>query len=149
MNSPDSLPITGVHRIKRIWEPHHLEPILAHADPPIAAAIRLTAVTGLRKSDLIALPWSAVKENAIVWQTGKSRGRKSVVLPITDAVREVLDGLPGGDCRTVLSTSEGEPWTPPGRGLDSGVQRARDDADEASRQLGGPNASADLRPTLP
>ena len=136
--------IYKVNRADIIWEPHHLETILAHADPPIAAAIRLAAVTGLRKNDLIALPWSAVKENAIVWQTGKSRGRKSVVLPITDAVREVLDSLPRGDCPTVLSTSEGEPWTPPGRGLDSGVQRARDDADEAARKLGGPNAGAGL-----
>ena len=136
--------IYRVNRADIIWEPHHLQTILAHADPPIAAAIRLAAVTGLRKSDLIALPWSAVKENAIVWQTGKSRGRKSVVLPITDAVREVLGSLERGACPTVLATSEGEPWTPPGRGLDSGVQRARDQADEAARKRGGPDATAGL-----
>ncbi len=126
------------------WEPHHLQTILAHADPPIAAAIRLAAVTGLRKNDLLALPWWAVKENAIVWQTGKSRGRKSVVLPITVAVRDVLDSLERGACPTVLATSEGEPWTPPGRGLDSGVQRARDSADAAARDHGGPDATAGL-----
>ena len=136
--------IYKVNRADIIWEPHHLETILAQADPPIAAAIRLAAVTGLRKNDLIALPWSSVKENAIVWQTGKSRGRKSVVLPITDAVREVLDSLERGSCQTVLATSEGEPWTPPGRGLDSGVQRARDDADEAARKRAGPDATAGL-----
>ena len=136
--------IYKVNRADIIWEPHHLQTLLAHADPPIAAAVRLAAVTGLRKNDLIALPWSAVKAHAIVWQTGKSRGRKSVVLPITDAVRDVLDGLDRGVCPTVLSTSEGEPWTPPGRGLDSGVQRARDDADKAARQRGGPDATAGL-----
>ncbi len=136
--------IYKVNRADIIWEPHHLETILAQADPPIAAAIRLAAVTGLRKNDLIALPWSSVKENAIVWQTGKSRGRKSVVLPITDAVREVLDSLERGSCQTVLATSEGQPWTPPGCGLDSGVQRARDDADEAARKRDGPGATAGL-----
>ena len=136
--------IYKVNRADIIWEPHHLETILRHADPPIAAAIRLAAVTGLRKNDLIALPWSAVRENAIVWQTGKSRGRKSVVLPITDAVREVLDSLERGACPTVLTTSDGEPWTPPGRGLDSGIQRARDEADAKAREAGGPNATAGL-----
>lgn len=35
-------------------------------------------------------------------------------------------------CPTVLATSKGEPWTPLGRGLGSGVQQARDDADEAA-----------------
>ena len=136
--------IYKVNRADIIWEPHHLRTILAQADPPIAAAIRLAAVTGLRKNDLIALPWSAVKENAIVWQTGKSRGRKSVVLPITEAVREVLDSLDRGGCPTVLATSDGEPWTPPGRGLDSGVQRARDEADAKARETGGPQATAGL-----
>ena len=136
--------IYKVNRADIIWEPLHLATVLKHADPPIAAAIRLAAVTGLRKNDLIALPWSAVKDNAIVWQTGKSRGRKSVVLPITDAVREVLDSLPRGACPTVLATSEGEPWTAPGRGLDSGVQRARDDAAAEARKRGGPDATSGL-----
>ena len=136
--------IYKVNRADIIWEPQHLETILAYADPPIAAAIRLAAVTGLRKNDLIALPWAAVKENAIIWQTGKSRGRKSVVLPITDAVREVLGSLERGSCPTVLSTSDGEPWTPPGRGLDSGVQRARNDAEEAAQTRSGSEATAGL-----
>jgi len=34
--------------------------------------------------------------------------------------------------------------TPPGRGLDSGVQRARDEADTEARKAGGPQATADL-----
>ena len=44
-----------------------------------------------------------------------------MVLPITDAVREVLNSLERGACPTVLATSDGEPWTPPGRGLDRDV----------------------------
>lgn len=59
-------------------------------------------------------------------------------------MREVLDTLERGDCPTVLATSDGEPWTPPGRGLDSGVQRARDEADAAARKQGGPEATAGL-----
>ena len=136
--------IYEVNRAEIIWEPHHLQTILAHADPPVAAAIRLAAVTGLRKNDLIALPWSAVKDSAIIWQTGKSRGRKTVVIPITEDVRAVLDELERGACPTVLATSEGEPWTPPGNGLDSGVRRARVDADDAARARNGPGATAGL-----
>lgn len=85
-----------------------------------------------------------MKDNAIVSQTGKSQSRKSVVLPITEAVRDVLQSLERGACPTVLATSEGEPWTAPGRGLDSGIQRARDAADEAAREREGPDANAGL-----
>ena len=136
--------IYKVNRADIIWEPHHLRTILRHADPQVAAAIRLAAVTGLRKSDLIRLPWAAVKAHAIVWQTGKSRGRKTVVLPMTEDLRAVLDSLDRSACPTILATSDGTPWTPPGRGLDSGVQRAQDAADEEARKLGGPNATAGL-----
>lgn len=134
--------IYEVNRAEIIWEPHHLQAVLAEADPPVAVALRLAAATGLRKNDLIALPWSAVKEHAIVWQTGKSRGRKTVVIPITEDVRAVLDDLDRGECPTVLQTSDGLPWTPPGNGLDSGVRRARLEADEAAKRSG--KASAGL-----
>jgi len=129
-----------VNRADIIWEPCHLQAVLDQADPPVAAAIRLAAATGLRKNDLIALPWSAVKEHAIIWQTGKSRGRKTVVIPITEAVRAVLDDLDKGECPTVLKSSDGTPWTPPGNGLDSGVRRARLEADAAAKKSGKPSA---------
>ena len=133
-----------VNRADIVWEPHHLETILAHADPAIAGAIRLAAVTGLRKNDLIALPWSAVRDHAIVWQTGKSRGRKTVVIPITEDVRGVLEDLKPSECLTLLATSDGAPWKPPGNGLDSGVRRARIDADAYARKHHGRDASAGL-----
>ena len=129
-----------VNRADIIWEPRHLQAVLDQADPPVAAAIRLAAATGLRKNDLIALPWSAVKEHAIIWQTGKSRGRKTVVIPITEDVGAVLDDLDKGECPTVLKSSDGTPWTPPGNGLDSGVRRARLEADAAAKKIGKPSA---------
>ena len=42
-----------VNRADIIWEPRHLQAVLDQADPPVAAAIRLAAATGLRKNDLI------------------------------------------------------------------------------------------------
>ncbi len=132
--------IYSVNRAELIWEPHHLATILAHADRDVADAIRLAAATGLRKNDLIALPWSAVKGQAIVWQTGKSRGRKTVVIPMTDDIRAVLDSLERGNCVTVLRSSDERPWKAPGNGLDSGVRRARLKALEHAKAVHGPDA---------
>ncbi len=76
------------------------------------------------------------------WVRPRTRGRKTVVIPITEDVRAVLDDLDRGECPTVLQTSDGLPWTPPGNGLDSGVRRAGLEADEAAKRSG--RASAGL-----
>ncbi|RYG17700.1 MAG: hypothetical protein EON96_06285 [Caulobacteraceae bacterium] len=136
--------IYSVDRAEIVWEPMHLHLLLAHADPATAAAVELAAATGLRKNDLIRLPWTAIGQNAIVFQTGKSRGRKTIVVPITAHVRDVLDRLPRGDHTTVLASSDGTPWKAPGHGLDSAVRRARMDALEHVRKLQGPKAKSGL-----
>lgn len=58
--------------------------------------------------------------------------------------RSVTFGLPRGDCRRVLSPSESQSWTPPVRGPDSGVQRARDAAYAEARERDGPEAESRL-----
>lgn len=136
--------IYKVDRADIIWEPKHLKLLLAHADEPTAAAVELAAATGLRKNDLIRLPWTAVGQKAIVFQTAKSRGRKTIVIPITAHVRDVLDRLPRGNHTTVLASSDGTPWKAPGHGLDSAVRRARLDALEHVRKVHGPDATTDL-----
>lgn len=136
--------IYSVNRADIIWRPEQVATVLAHADPDVADAIRLAVATGLRKEDLIALPWSAVKDHAIVWQTGKSRGRRTVVIPMTDTVREALAGIERGDCITVLRSSKGTPWKPPGNGLDSGVRRARAAANAHAAKIHGEGTTAGL-----
>ncbi|MCO8030058.1 hypothetical protein NI454_08840 [Brevundimonas diminuta] len=59
---------------------------------------------------------------------------------VSTHVRAVLDDLDRGECPTILQTSDGLPWTPPGNGLDSGVRRARLEADEAAKRSGRASA---------
>lgn len=136
--------IYRVDRADVIWEPQHLQLLLAHADSEAAHAVRLAAATGLRKNDLIRLPWTAVGEHSIVFQTGKSRGRKTIVIPMTAHVRAALADIPRGDHVTVLASSAGKPWKAPANGLDSAVRRARIAALEHVRKVHGPKAETGL-----
>ncbi len=139
-------PIEGFERIYEadrssiIWEPNHLELFYKHADPEVRWAVALAAATGLRRGDCIALPWTAVKDRAIVFQTGKSRKRRTVVIPMTVDIRATLDAIPRRAV-TILTNSDGLAWKPPGHGLGSGLRRARMAALEAA---GGEGAKTGL-----
>jgi len=113
--------------------------ILSHADPEAAWAINLAAATGLRKGDLIKLPWTAVREKSIVWQTGKSRGRKTVVIPMTPQLKAALAAIPMRGV-TILTSSDGLPWKAPGSGLASAIRRARLAVIEHVQKVHGPGA---------
>lgn len=132
--------IYTVDRSLIIWTEDQLRLLLSFADPDTARAIKLAAYTGLRKSDLIRLPWTAIRSNAIVLQTQKSKGRKTVVIPITSAISAVLEEIPRRGV-TVLTSSDCLPWKAPGHGLDSAVRRARQDAIEHVRKVEGADAA--------
>lgn len=142
-------PVEGFQRIYEadrasiIWEPHHLDLIYKHADPQVRWCFALGAATGLRRGDCIALPWTAVKDHAIVWQTGKSRSRRTVVIPMTKALRETLDAIPRLAV-TVLTNEKGRPWKPPGHGLGSGIRRARQAALAEAIKRDGEGAQSGL-----
>jgi integrase len=127
--------IYKVNRAELIWEPHHLTTLLRGAAPEFEHAVRLAALTGLREEDLIRLPRSAVGEKAIIWQTGKSRGRKTVVIPITKPLAALLAEIPERDCVTVLSSSRKRPWTL--SGLAAALRRARIDAQKHAAKVAG------------
>lgn len=135
--------IYKVDRAEVIWEPHALATFLTFADPEVAWAVRLATATGIRKEDLIRLPWTAIKETTIAFQTGKSGRRRTAVIALTDEVREVLADIPRRGV-TVLTNSDGLPWTPPGNGLDSGVGRARRKALAHARKAQGSAAKSGL-----
>jgi integrase len=115
-----------VNRAEAIWEPHDLEALLAHASRELSHAVRLAALSGLRLGDLVRLPWSAVGEHAILWQTGKSRGRRTAVIPVHDDLRALLAEIPRGESPTVLNSARGRPWALPGLG--TAFRRAKLDA---------------------
>jgi integrase len=121
------------NRAEIIWEAEHLALLLPHAAAELWNAVQLAAHTGLRMGDLIRLPWGAVGEHAIVWQTSKSRGRRTVVIPITVELRKVLDGIPRSKkSLTVLVSARDRPWSL--AGLGSAMQRAYVDARDLFRQ---------------
>lgn len=127
--------IYKVNRAELIWQPQHLAVLLRKAAPEFEHAVRLAALTGMREADLIRVPWSAVGDKAIVWQTGKSRGRKTIVIPITPPLAQLLAEIPRRDCVTILSSSRKRPWTM--AGLAAALRRARLDAQEHAAQRAG------------
>jgi integrase len=130
-NPVDKFPrIYSVDRSDVIWEPEQLAALLAVADDDVAHAVRLAALTGLRKGDLIALRWDAVKDDAIVRQTNKSRGRITAVIPLTEDLKAVLAMIPRR-ADTVLTSSNGTPWKAPGHGLDTSFRKAKTGAGES------------------
>ncbi|MGN5374623.1 tyrosine-type recombinase/integrase [Sphingomonas hankookensis] len=124
-----------------IWEAEHFAAFAKEASVEVQEAVDLAAATGLRRGDLVRLPWSAIGEHAIVWHTGKSRGRTLVTVPILPETKAIFARIKARhavemaakrkDKRkplpdTVLSNSYWRPWT--AMGLGSRFRDARDAA---------------------
>lgn len=101
-----------------IWTDEDFEKFAAVAPLRILDGLRLCAVTGLRRQDLLDLRWSEVDDIAIVRIAAKmSRGkRQRVTIPLTQQAQRLLVELrqrkraEGVD--HVLVDSFGRPWKP-------------------------------------
>lgn len=109
--------VTGVSRIYSsdrsmiIWTDDDFEALQGVASPAVYRAVRLAALTGLRKSDLLRLSWSHVKANSIEIATGKSRQRKTTLIPLYGELRRYLATMPRRNgVTTVLMTTRNLPW---------------------------------------
>jgi integrase len=98
------------NRAEIIWTNNDIVTIKRNCSPEIAWAVDLAAHTGLRETDLLALNWSHIGEDMIVIATSKSRYKHEAVIPIYDALREVLDNIPKRSTR-VLTNTRLLPWT--------------------------------------
>lgn len=133
-------PVRGFPRLYRanraeiIWTAEDLAILLPHCATELEHAVRLAALSGLRLGDLIKLPRSAVGEHAIVWHTGKSRGRRTIVIPIHPALKTLLAEIPRSG-PTVLNSARRRPWTL--SGLESAFRRAKLDAQAAAAKATG------------
>jgi hypothetical protein len=126
-------------RAEIIWTNDDIDRFVAKAHelgrPQIADGLRLAALTGLRRADLVSLTWDNVSEFAVEKLALKrSAGkRRHMMMPRIPALGSLLDELrtrhrkPG--VQTVLTTSYGEPWT--GDGFGGSFNRIRDEADIA------------------
>lgn len=112
--------IPHLHKSNRadvIWTPEEMQVLLAHASVEVGWVVELAALTGLRREDLLRLSWSHVHldRSFIELKTGKSRGRRTVLIPITDEMRSLLEKIPKR-ATTVLTSSKKRPWTGDGFG---------------------------------
>jgi integrase len=124
------------HRAEIVWTEEDIARFTAAAvelkREHIADGLRLAALTGLRRADLVTLEWDHVGENAIRKKALKSsrKKRQFVTVPIVPQLRHLLDELkarprqPG--VRTVLVNSYGKAWSEDGFG--GSFNRVRDHA---------------------
>ena len=105
------------NRAEIIWHEDEIARFCAAAPQGVSDGMRLAALTGLRRADLVGLAWTEIDEIKIARVTLKSRRRrKRAIIPITPALRQLLDELatrsrkPG--VSTVLVHAFGRSWTP-------------------------------------
>jgi integrase len=115
MGSIASNPCQGIKslytadRSEIIWTDADIAELKKTCSPEIAWAVDLAAHTGLRLSDLARLSWSHVGDDAIVIPTGKSRSKREALVPLYDALRDVLERIPKRST-TILTKTNGRPW---------------------------------------
>ncbi len=126
-----------------IWTPQDLAALLPECSLELRCAVMLASHTGARLGDLRALTWSGVGEHAVTWQTQKSRGRRTVVVPITDALRSVMAEIPRVDAVNILTSRRKKPWSE--AGLESALRKARIAADKKLAKRGDPRRIRGLR----
>lgn len=119
-------------RAEIIWHDHEISRFCASAPQQIADGMRLAALTGLRRADLIGLAWAEIEPLKIKRITEKSRRRrKRAIIPVTPGLRELLGELAGRprlpDVQTVLVNSRGQSWS--GDGFSHGFNEVRDALD--------------------
>lgn len=125
-----------------LWTDQDLKDLEAVASPELMHAARLAALTGLRQGDLLRLNWSHVGELAIEISTGKSRGRKTTLIPLYADLKAHLKTIPKRSTR-VLTNTEGRPWKT-GFGASWGAAKERAAKDNPDIQ---PKHFHDLRGT--
>ncbi|WP_340646481.1 tyrosine-type recombinase/integrase, partial [Phenylobacterium sp.] len=112
-----------VNRAEAVWTKPDLVALLKGAPADFRRAVLLAVFTGLRLADVVKVGWQDVGDDAITFRTGKSRGRRIIVIPITPKLRAVLKQIGPKDVGAILTSSRGTPWA--GSGLQTAMQREK------------------------
>lgn len=114
-----------------IWEAEHFAKFSPAASIEVREGVELASCTGLRRGDLVRLPWDAIGQHAIIWKTGKSKGKTQITIPLLPEARALLERIKARHAAameaqrphrrkplpvTVLSNSRWQPWEPGGFG---------------------------------
>lgn len=133
------------NRSELIWEPRHLDILLKDADDEFRDFVETACMSGLRLGDLRTVPLSAAGPEAIVLQTGRSNRRRTVVVPITDEFRPVLERIIAGHqgkSTTLLNSSRGRPWSE--ARLETAIRRHKERALKRAQERDGPAATSGI-----
>lgn len=122
----------GGNRAEIVWTDDDIATFIktAKKEEHIADGLRLAALTGLRRQDLVTLTWANIEKFALVKKALKSsrRKRRYATIPRIPELNALLKELrsrhrkPGVE--TVLVNSYGRPWT--GDGFGGSFNRIRD-----------------------
>lgn len=119
-------PCVGIPRLYKasradiIWNDADIQKICEVSSPEIGWAVKLAALTGQRQGDLLKMSWSHVGPHSIEFTTGKSSNRRTVIIPIYQELRDLLNSIPKR-ATTILTTTDGKPW---GSGFGSSWNKA-------------------------
>lgn len=119
-------------RSEIIWTDSDIAALKKTCAAEVAHAVDLASHTGLRLSDLLRLSWSHVGEDAIIFATGKSRGRREAIIPLYDDLRDVLARIPRRS-PTILTNLRRRPWK--ANGFGTAFNRAKIGAGMHDRDL--------------
>ena len=123
------------NRPEIIWTDEDITNFVAAANdkgqPAVGDAVRLAALTGLRRADLVSLTTAHLRQHTIVKRTKKrtKRRRPAAAIPRLPELNDLLEELQTRPrdvaCETVLVNDKGAPWNPDV--LTRAVQEIRDD----------------------
>lgn len=105
----------STNRSEIIWTETDIALLKKTCSADVGHAVDLAAHTGLRLGDLLRLSWSHVGEDAITITTGKSKHRRTALIPLYDDLRRVLASIPKRST-TILTNVRRRPWTTNGFG---------------------------------
>jgi len=105
----------SANRSEIIWTESDIGQLKKTCSADIGFAVDLAAHTGLRLGDLLRLSWSHVGDDAITITTGKSKHRRTAIIPLYDDLRRVLASIPKRST-TILTNVHRRPWTANGFG---------------------------------
>ncbi|HRE44827.1 MAG TPA: hypothetical protein PKY87_12785 [Terricaulis sp.] len=149
----DKNPIVGIEtlyasdRAEIVWTRAEIDAVCAHLTEDGARAIRFMALTGLRRGDAIAAPWSGIDEARGVLVVRTSKGKRRRLTQTCELTADLLALLKETPKRaaTILSTPGGKAWTADGIG--SAFNRARAKAGLSPAEDGGQKRLHDIRGT--
>lgn len=105
----------STNRSEIIWTETDIALLKQTCSADVGHAVDLAAHTGLRLGDLLRLSWSHVGGDAITITTGKSKHRRTAIIPLYDDLRGVLANIPKRST-TILTNVRRRPWTTNGFG---------------------------------